>query len=60
MAAPNGGRVTRPLHVIIGVTGPMGAAVARRLVADGQRVRGVNRSGQGDVPAGVPGIPMAA
>ena len=39
--------------MIIGVTGPMGAAVARRLVADGQRVRGVNRSGRGDVPAGV-------
>jgi len=31
----------------------MGAAVARRLAADGQRVRGVNRSGRGDVPEGV-------
>lgn len=45
--------VTPPLYVIIGVTGPLGAAVARRLASDGQRVRGVNRSGRGDVPEGV-------
>jgi nucleoside-diphosphate-sugar epimerase len=45
--------MTGPLHVIIGVTGPMGAAVARSLTAAGERVRGVNRSGRGDVPSGV-------
>jgi nucleoside-diphosphate-sugar epimerase len=45
--------MTDPLHVVIGVTGPMGAAVARALTATGQRVRGVNRSGRGDVPPGV-------
>lgn len=45
--------MTSPLHVIIGVTGPMGAAVARALAAAGERVRGVNRSGRGEVPEGV-------
>ena len=45
--------VSQPLYVVIGVTGPMGAAVARLLAGDGQRVRGINRSGRGDVAAGV-------
>jgi nucleoside-diphosphate-sugar epimerase len=40
------------LHVVFG-TGPLGKAVMRALVADGQRVRMVNRSGRAEVPAGV-------
>lgn len=40
------------LHVIFG-TGPIGLAVADELVAKGQRVRAVNRSGQAAVPNGV-------
>jgi nucleoside-diphosphate-sugar epimerase len=38
-------------QVVFG-TGPLGTAVARELLARGQRVRLVNRSGRGDVPAG--------
>lgn len=45
--------MSTPLYVVIGVTGPMGAAVARRLVEAGRRVRGINRSGRGSVPDGV-------
>src|SRR5690606_22890528 len=41
-----------PLHVIFGF-GPLGQAVQRRLSADGERVRIVNRSGQAQVDAGV-------
>lgn len=40
------------LYVVIGITGPLGAAIARALCVRGDRVRGVNRSGQGKVPAG--------
>lgn len=40
------------LHVIFG-TGPLGKSVMRPLVAQGERVRMVNRSGKADVPAGV-------
>ncbi len=41
------------LHVIFG-TGPLGRAVIRELVAQGKRVRVVNRSGQmSDAPTGV-------
>ena len=39
-------------HVIFG-TGPLGKAVMRALLADGQPVRMINRSGKADVPAGV-------
>jgi nucleoside-diphosphate-sugar epimerase len=39
-------------HVIFG-TGPLGKAVMRALVADGQPVRMVNRSGRADVPTSV-------
>jgi nucleoside-diphosphate-sugar epimerase len=39
-------------NVIFG-TGPLGLAVAARLVASGQRVRLVNRSGKADAPQGV-------
>lgn len=39
-------------HVILG-TGPLGHAVMRALLEDGQPVRMVNRSGKADVPAGV-------
>jgi len=45
--------VSAPLYVVIGVTGPMGAAVARCLRGTGRRVRGINRSGRGQVPEGV-------
>ncbi len=45
--------MSAPLYVVIGVTGPMGAAVARRLIEAGRRVRGINRSGRGQVPEGV-------
>ena len=41
------------LHVIFGASGGVGGAVVRELVAQGKRVRGVTRSGKGDVPAGV-------
>ena len=42
------------LHVILGVSGGVGSAVARELVRQGaKRVRGVSRSGKGEVPAGV-------
>jgi nucleoside-diphosphate-sugar epimerase len=39
-------------NIIFG-TGPLGLAVAARLVASGQRVRLVNRSGTADAPQGV-------
>jgi nucleoside-diphosphate-sugar epimerase len=42
------------LQVILGVSGGVGGAVARALVQQGAvRVRGVTRSGKGEVPAGV-------
>jgi nucleoside-diphosphate-sugar epimerase len=41
------------LHVVLGASGGVGGAVARELVRRGARVRGVTRSGRGDVPAGV-------
>jgi nucleoside-diphosphate-sugar epimerase len=40
------------LHVIFG-TGPLGTALTKQLVAEGKRVRVINRSGQAQVPAGV-------
>jgi nucleoside-diphosphate-sugar epimerase len=40
------------LHVVVG-TGPLGLAVARRLVRNGERVRAVNRSGHAELPPGV-------
>ena len=39
-------------HVVFG-TGPLGLAVAGRLMSSGQRVRLVNRSGKADPPQGV-------
>lgn len=33
------------LHVVIGASGGTGSAIVRELVAQGKRVRGVNRSG---------------
>jgi nucleoside-diphosphate-sugar epimerase len=41
------------LHVVLGASGGVGGAVTRELVRQGARVRGVTRSGKGDVPAGV-------
>jgi nucleoside-diphosphate-sugar epimerase len=40
-------------HVVLGASGGVGNAVARELVAQGKRVRGVTRSGKADVPDGV-------
>jgi nucleoside-diphosphate-sugar epimerase len=40
------------LHVVLG-TGPLGLAVARHLVAGGDRIRVVNRGGRADLPEGV-------
>lgn len=40
------------LQVVLG-TGPLGLAVARRLVARGDRVRVVSRTGRADVPGRV-------
>jgi nucleoside-diphosphate-sugar epimerase len=37
------------LHVVVG-TGPLGLAIVRRLVRNGERVRAVNRSGQAELP----------
>jgi len=39
-------------NVVLG-TGPLGLAVAGRLMSSGQRVRLVNRSGKADAPQGV-------
>src|ERR1700694_1356061 len=39
-------------HVVFG-TGPLGLAVAGRLMSSGQQVRLVNRSGKADAPQGV-------
>jgi len=41
------------LHVVFGASGGIGRAVALALLAHGQRVRAVNRSGQSDLPAGI-------
>ncbi len=41
-----------PENVVFG-TGPLGLAVAGRLVSSGQGVRLVNRSGKADAPQGV-------
>ena len=40
------------LHVVLG-TGPLGLAVARYLVARGDRVLVVNRSGRAELPGSV-------
>lgn len=44
---------TQETHVVFGASGGMGNAVIRALVAQGKKVRGVNRSGKADVPEGV-------
>jgi nucleoside-diphosphate-sugar epimerase len=41
------------LHVVLGATGGIGSALVRELVAQGKRVRAVNRSGKADLPASV-------
>ena len=41
------------LDVVLGASGGIGNALVHELVARGRRVRGVNRSGRADVPAGV-------
>ena len=41
------------LHVVFGASGGVGNALIRELAAQGKRVRGVNRSGEADVPDGV-------
>ena len=41
------------MNVVLGANGGAGSAVVRELVARGQAVRAVSRSGQGDFPAGV-------
>ncbi len=41
------------LHVVLGASGGAGNAVVRLLAAQGRPVRAVNRSGQGEMPAGV-------
>lgn len=41
------------LHVVIGSSGGLGAAVIRALLKRNARVRGVNRNGQANVPFGV-------
>lgn len=41
------------LHVVIGSSGGLGAALIRALLKRVARVRGVNRDGQADVPLGV-------
>ncbi len=43
---------THDLHVIFG-TGPVGVSLAEELLMRGKQVRMVNRSGKGQVPAGV-------
>jgi nucleoside-diphosphate-sugar epimerase len=45
------------LHVVLGASGGVGSAVARALVSQGARVRGVTRSGKGDAP---PAVEMVA
>jgi len=44
---------THALHVVLGGSGAVGSALVRALVAQGERVRAVNRTGRIDVPAGV-------
>ncbi len=41
------------MHVVVGSSGGLGAAVIRALLKRQARVRGVNRSGRADVPLGV-------
>ncbi len=41
------------LHVVLGATGGVGQALVEALVAQGERVRAVNRSGRAAVPASV-------
>ena len=41
------------LHIVLGASGGVGNALARELVAQGKRVRAVNRSGKADLPANV-------
>jgi len=41
------------LHVVLGASGGIGAAVVRELAARGHQVRAVTRGGGGDLPAGV-------
>lgn len=46
------------IHVVLGASGGTGNAVARALAERGQRVRGVNRRGDADLPEGIE--PVAA
>ncbi|MCE7002569.1 NAD-dependent epimerase/dehydratase family protein [Kibdelosporangium philippinense] len=41
------------MHVIVGATGATGSVVVRELLARGEKVRAVNRSGRAGVPEGV-------
>ncbi|MEP0920137.1 NAD(P)H-binding protein [Leptolyngbya sp. DQ-M1] len=41
------------LHVVIGASGGTGSAIVRELVAQGKRVRGVNRSGHANFPLNI-------
>jgi nucleoside-diphosphate-sugar epimerase len=44
---------TNELHVVIGVSGATGSSVAKELLNQGKRVRGVNRSGRAGASSGV-------
>src|SRR5688572_7298378 len=41
------------LHVVVGASGGAGGAIVGELLARGNRVRAVTRSGSGDLPSGV-------
>jgi nucleoside-diphosphate-sugar epimerase len=43
----------RPLHVVVGATGPLGTWLVRQLVDRGLPVRAVSRSGGGEHGPGV-------
>ncbi len=45
--------MSKDLHVVFGATGNAGSAIVRELVRRKLNVRGVNRSGDADVPEGV-------
>jgi nucleoside-diphosphate-sugar epimerase len=53
-ASIGGGAVTdKGLHVVLGASGGTGNAVARALLERGRTVRGVNRAGDAELPAGI-------
>src|SRR5262245_29289961 len=41
------------MHVVVGATGATGTVLVRELLARGEKVRAVNRSGRAGVPEGV-------